>query len=142
MVREDRMPRHRILVVDDEESTRLLLARLMAQELRAEPQLAGTCEQALRFAGNAAYDAILLDLLMPGIGGLGVLKQIRAASPNQATPVIVVSVLADEATVAGCISAGADAHHAKPIRRAELVATVKALIVNGRPKPRRAPSKG
>jgi CheY-like chemotaxis protein len=121
-------PRHRVLIVDDEESIRLLLARILSKELQMEAQLAGTCEQALRFAGNYAYDVILLDLLMPGIGGLGVLKAIRAASPNAATPVVIVSVLADEITVAGCISAGANAHHAKPIRRPELVATVKTLI--------------
>ena len=47
-----------------------------------DAQLAGTCEQALRLAASSAYDAILLDLMMPGIGGLAVLKEIRAASPN------------------------------------------------------------
>ena len=46
---------------------------MLADELDVEAQLAGTCEQALRLAGNYAYDAILLDLLMPGMGGLGVL---------------------------------------------------------------------
>ena len=47
MVREE--PRHRLLIVDDEESTRLLLARLLSTELRVDAQLSGTCEQALRF---------------------------------------------------------------------------------------------
>jgi DNA-binding response OmpR family regulator len=128
MVREDRMPRHRILVVDDEESTRLLLARLMAQELRAEPQLAGTCEQALRLAGANEYDAILLDLMMPGIGGLAVLESIRAASANRGTPIIVVSIVADPKTMDQCMTSGANAYHVKPIRRAELLATVKAQL--------------
>jgi len=131
-------PRRRVLIVDDEESMRMLLARIVSSELDVEAQLAGTCEQALRMAAATPYDAILLDLLMPGVGGLGVLRQIRAASANQATPVLVVSVLADAATVARCVSAGADAHHAKPIRRAELAAAVKALIAGrGRPKPRK-----
>jgi two-component system OmpR family response regulator len=129
MLREDRMPRHRILIVDDEESTRLLLARLMAQELRAEPQLAGTCEQALRLAGASEYDAILLDLMMPGIGGLAVLEGIRAAGAlNAATPVIVVSIVGDPRTMDQCMSAGANAYHVKPVRRADLVATVKAQL--------------
>ena len=128
-------PRHRVLVVDDEESTRLLLARLLSKELKVDVQLAGTCEQALRLAGNYAYDAILLDLLMPGIGGLGVLAAVRAASPNAATPVIVVSVVTEESTVQRCMAAGANAYHVKPIRRAELIATVKAqLAARGRPK--------
>jgi len=85
MPREQRPARHRVLIIDDEESTRLLLARYLSKDLKIEAQLAGTCEQALRFAGDYAYDAILLDLLMPGIGGLEVLKEIRSASPNAAT---------------------------------------------------------
>ena len=52
MVREE--PRHRLLIVDDEESTRLLLARLLSTELRVDAQLAGTCEQALRSPGCGA----------------------------------------------------------------------------------------
>jgi DNA-binding response OmpR family regulator len=131
-------PRHRVLIVDDEESTRVLLARLLSKELDVEAQLAGTCEQAVRLAGHYAYDAILLDLLMPGIGGIGVLAAIRAASPNAATPVIIVSVVSDDETVDRCLAAGANAYHVKPIRRAELVATVKAqLAARNKPKPPR-----
>ena len=128
-------PRHRVLIVDDEESTRMLLARMLSRELNVEAQLAGTCEQAVRLAGNYAYDAILLDLLMPGIGGLGVLAAIRAASPNAATPVIIVSVVSEQATVERCMAAGANAYHVKPIRRAELISMVKTqLAARGQPK--------
>jgi DNA-binding response OmpR family regulator len=129
-------PRHRILIVDDEESTRLLLARMLTDELEVEAQLAGTCEQALKLAGNYAYDAILLDLLMPGIGGIGVLAAIRAASPNANTPVIIVSVVTDDETVKRCMEGGASAYHVKPVRRAELTSIVKAQLAGrGKPKP-------
>ena len=124
MRRED--PRPRVLIVDDEESTRLLLARLLHSELQIESQLAGTCEQALHLARSSVYDAILLDLMMPGIGGLPVLQLIRGGSLNTTTPVIVVSIVADPAMIAQCMSAGASAYHVKPVRRVELVATVKA----------------
>ena len=128
MARQEITTRHRILIVDDEESTRLLLARIVSKDLHAEVQLAGTCEQALRLAGNYAYDAILLDLLMPGVGGFSVLKDLRAASPNAMTPIIIVSVVADQNSIDNCLAAGANAYHVKPVRRAELVATVKAQI--------------
>jgi DNA-binding response OmpR family regulator len=133
---EDLRPRHRVLIVDDEESTRLLLASMMSKDLGVEAQLAGTCEQAVRLAGNYAYDAILLDLLMPGIGGQAVLAEIRQATPNAGTPVIIVSVVGEKATIDACMAAGASAYHVKPVRRAELVATVKAQIAaRGKPKP-------
>lgn len=133
---ESLKPRHRVLIVDDEESTRLLLASMMSKDLGVEAQLAGTCEQAVRLASNYAYDAILLDLLMPGIGGQAVLAEIRQATPNAGTPVIIVSVVGEKATIDACIAAGANAYHVKPVRRAELVATVKAQIAaRAKPKP-------
>ncbi len=129
--------RHRVLIADDEESMRLFLARALTTVLKVEVTLAGTCEQALRLAGNYAYDAILLDLLMPGVGGYEVLREIRRASPNVATPVIIVSVLADKATQDRCTRAGASAYVVKPVERNSLVATVKAQIA-GRGKPKTA----
>ena len=126
--------RHRVLIVDDEESMRLYLARIVATGLKAEVNLAGTCEQALRLAGNFAYDAILLDLLMPGTGGFEVLREIRRASPNAATPIIIVSVLGDQASKERCVRAGANAYLVKPVERNSLLATVKAQMASrGKP---------
>ena len=122
--------RHRVLIVDDEESMRLLLARVLVNGLKVEVTLAGTSEQALRLAGNYAYDAILLDLLMPGIGGFEVLREIRRASPNIATPVVIVSVLSDQATKDRCLRAGANAYLVKPVERNALVATVRAQMAS------------
>jgi len=128
--------RQRLLIVDDEESTRLLLAQMLSRDLGADIQLAGTSVQALRFAETYAYDAILLDLVMPGLDGFALLKQIRAGTPNATTPVIIVSMLGDETTRARTYAAGASAYHVKPVRRAELVAAVKAqLAARGKPKP-------
>ncbi|MGH7023890.1 MAG: response regulator [Caulobacteraceae bacterium] len=127
-------PRHRLLIVDDEESMRLLLARCATKGLKAEVQLAGTCEQALRLARNYAYDAILLDLMMPGIGGFEVLKQIRAASANMATPILIVSALEDMATNDRCIAAGASGFLVKPIEQRALTMAVKSLLsARGKP---------
>ena len=93
----------------------------MRAHLDVEVQLAGTCEQALRFAEASAYDAILLDLLMPGIGGLAVLYRVRRSGPNAATPVIVISAVKDEQSIERCMSAGANGGYLiKPVSPAEL----------------------
>jgi len=133
----ERAARHRVLIVDDEESTRLLLARIVSNDLEADVQLAGTSEQALRLTRDYAYDAVLLDLLMPGPGGLAILKDIRSGPPNQATPVIIVSVVGDDRTIAECISAGANVYHKKPVRREALVQALREQIAARR----RAPAK-
>ncbi len=127
-------PRHRLLIVDDEESVRLLLARLASRGLKAEVQLAGTCEQALRLAHNYAYDAILLDLLMPGIGGFEVLKAIRADSANMATPILIISGLEDLGTNDRCLAAGANGFLVKPVEQRALEIAVRSLLAaRGRP---------
>ena len=127
--------RHRVLIIDDEESMRLVLARILVTSLHAEVTLAGTCEQALLLAGSYAYDAILLDLLMPGIGGYEVLRRLRRASANVATPVIIVSVLADAATKNRCMMSGATGYLVKPVERNSLIAAVKEQMA-GRGKPK------
>jgi CheY-like chemotaxis protein len=123
-------PRRRVLIVDDDEAMRLLLAKIVQQDLDAEVTLAGTCEAALRFARAGAYDAILLDLLMPGIGGAGVLEGIRSDSANRSTPVVVVSVLVDSPdesrseAVRRARALGAAAVLSKPVDRGSLVASL------------------
>ena len=128
MPRSELTTRYRVLIVDDEESMRLLLARLVSRDLKAEVQLAGTSVQALKLAGTYAYDAILLDLLMPGLDGFEVLERIRARTPNAATPVVVVSVLSDKASMERARELGANAYLVKPVKRTELVSTVKAQL--------------
>ena len=125
---EEVKKRHRVLIVDDEESMRLLLAGMLAQELEVDVQIAGTCEQALRLAETHAYDAILLDLMMPGIGGFGVLYGVRRSAPNAATPIIMVSVVSEKKTIERCLAAGANAYLTKPVRSAELGRVVKEQL--------------
>lgn len=120
--------RHRVLIVDDEEATRLLLARYLTRDLGVEAQLAGTSQQAMRFADNYAYDTILLDLLMPGIGGYQILTELRNSTPNMSTPVVIVSVIADRAMQERCRNAGANAYLVKPVERSVLSLTVKQVI--------------
>ena len=120
--------RKRILIVDDEESMRLLLGRTVEALPNVEITLAGTCEEALHLARNRGYDVILLDLLMPGVGGIEVLKVIRNATPNRQAPVIIVSVMADEDTKIVCRSLGISDYVVKPIVRESLVAAVRAQL--------------
>jgi CheY-like chemotaxis protein len=115
--------RRRILIVDDEEAMRLLLAKIVRQDLDAEVTLAGTCEAALRFARENSYDAILLDLMMPGIGGAELLKRIRSDSASRSAPVVIVSVLANAPDTK---TLGASAVLSKPVDRASLVAALKS----------------
>ena len=115
--------RRNVLIVDDHEPTRLLIGRIVTQEMGARVMLAGTCEEALRLASKTRYDVILLDLLMPGMGGYEVLRRLRAEGANRATPILVVSVMSDHDSIERCRLLGATAFVAKPVDR-ELVTTM------------------
>jgi DNA-binding response OmpR family regulator len=132
MPREKGTTRHRVLIVDDDESMRLLLANIVSHELDADVQLAGTCEHALHLAEHFAYDAILLDLMMPGLGGFGVLFGVRSSAPNAGTPVIMVSAGAEQDAIDRCLAAGANAYLVKPVKRAELAKAVKKQLTSRR----------
>jgi DNA-binding response OmpR family regulator len=117
-----------ILIVDDEESMRLLLQRILQAIPGLEFTLAGGSEEALRLAAERTYDLILLDLLMPGLDGVEVLTRLRASSANRSTSVIIVSVMADADTRIVCQSLGVRDYVVKPIDRAALIAAVRAQL--------------
>jgi len=121
----------RVLIIDDEESLRLLIERILQSLPGLEATLADGGERTLELAGRA-YDLILLDLLMPGLGGLELLRRIRASAANKATPVIVVSVVSDAATKVVCRSLGVADYVVKPVEREALLRAVKAALAGNR----------
>lgn len=118
----------RILIVDDEESMRLLLRRTLESIPSVEIALASGHEEALPLAAANAYHLILLDLLMPGVDGIEVLSRIRKSPLNKATPVIIVSVMADPDTRMVCQSLGVSDYVVKPVDREALRRTVSARL--------------
>jgi len=118
----------RVLIVDDEESTRLLLGRILESIPGLEATLADSGEAALKMLAERPFDLILLDLMMPGIGGIEALTRIRNSKANQKTPVIVVSVLADAPTKNVCRSMGVVEYIVKPIERQALVKAVEGAL--------------
>jgi len=123
----------KVLVVDDSESTRLLIARIITQELPVAATLAASGAEAERELKRTRFDVILLDLLMPDASGFDVLEWLRGnTTPNQSTPVLVVSALQDDETIKRCRQLGASVHIVKPILRETLVAAVREHLYSAR----------
>jgi two-component system KDP operon response regulator KdpE len=114
----------RVLVVDDETQIR----RTVGINLRAhgfEVDLAGTGEEALDLAARNHPDAVLVDLGLPGIGGIEVIEGIRGWSR---VPIIVLSVRDTEADKVAALDAGADDYVTKPFGMGELLARLRAAL--------------
>jgi len=116
----------KILVVDDERAVRESLERALDLE-GYEVELAADGEAALeRLDGPTPADAVILDVLMPGIDGLEVCRRLRAR--RNSVPVLMLTARAEvDSRVAG-LDAGADDYLAKPFALAELLARLRALL--------------
>jgi adenylate cyclase len=103
----------RVLVVDDNASNRDVLARRLAREGH-DVVTAENGAAALRLCDEQDFDLILLDLIMPEIGGYEVLQRLKASERTQHIPVIVISALDELDSVIRCIEAGAEDYLPKP----------------------------
>jgi two-component system OmpR family response regulator len=120
----------RALVVEDEPKMAVLLRRGLAEEGYAA-DVAGTGEDAIDLAGAIPYDAIVLDVMLPGLGGIEVCRQLRASGVW--TPVLMLTARDGiEDRVAG-LDAGADDYLVKPFSFAELLARLRALARRAQP---------
>lgn len=100
----------RILVVDDEDRIRRLLRMYLERE-NYEIEEAENGDEALELALNNEYDLIMLDVMMPGIDGVEVCKQLRE---KKATPIIMLTAKGEEANRVQGFEAGVDDYIVKP----------------------------
>jgi CheY-like chemotaxis protein len=121
----DPRPR-RILVVDDEEDVQVLICRIL-KDAGFEVDSAHDGAAALELLERQRPDLVVLDLMMPGIDGWGVLERMRA-SPNP-PPVVVLTARTDFGTFTRGVREGASAYVCKPFRFHELVATCQRLLL-------------
>jgi DNA-binding response OmpR family regulator len=121
--------RRRILVVEDDRTLRTTLAFNLTRE-GYEVQTAVDGEQALGTARGGNLDLILLDIMLPGMSGVEVLRVLRRE--RIATPVIILSAKGDEIDRVVGLQVGADDYVAKPFSRPELLARIEAVLRRGR----------
>ncbi len=113
----------RVLVVDDDPKiARLIERNLVARGHQAEVAHSGP--EALSRFSEGGWDAVLLDLLLPGLGGLEVLRRMRE---NPAVPIVVISAVGEEATKVAALDLGADDYLTKPFGIPELLARLRAV---------------
>lgn len=114
-----------ILVIDDDESLRDTIGVLLERE-GFRPVLAGDGKSGLEQSLALKPDLMLVDLRLPGMGGMEVCKHVRAA--GQTTPIIILSAVGDEIDKVVLLELGADDYIVKPFGTRELLARIRALL--------------
>src|SRR5487761_279806 len=120
----------RVLLIEDERR----LAENVATALRDGPGFAVDCAEdgltGLDLAGNQCYDLIVLDLMLPKLDGLALLRKIR--SKGDRTSVLILTAKGEATSIVELLNAGADDYLSKPFDLGELIARAKALIRRGK----------
>lgn len=115
----------RILIVDDESINRFLLRHILEEDGYTELYEAVGGNEALKTFENVDPDLILLDVVMPDLNGLEVARRMKMQA-TQHLPIIFITSLDDEESLASCLEAGGDDFVSKPFNRVILSAKIKA----------------
>lgn len=117
----------RILVVEDDRDISMLIAfHLKANGFDVETAANGN--EAVEKLSEGGYSLAILDILLPGMSGIDVLKHIRTEGPEKDLPVIMASALTDEAEIISSLELGADDYITKPFSPKILVARARSVI--------------
>ncbi|NEQ97078.1 MAG: response regulator [Cyanothece sp. SIO2G6] len=116
-----------ILIVDDETDNFDVIEALLDGQ-NYQLHYAATGYQALESLNSIRPDLILLDVMMPGIDGIEVCRQIKTHPQWKIIPIIMITALSAKADLANCIEAGADDFVSKPVTAVELRARVHSML--------------
>ena len=116
-----------VLVVDDDAANREVLSRRLTRQGHGV-MTASSGSDALERVRQAAFDLVLLDIMMPDMDGYEVLRHLKADDRLQHIPVIMISALSEVQSVVRCIEAGAEDYLTKPFNPTLLKARVGASL--------------
>jgi two-component system KDP operon response regulator KdpE len=119
----------KVLLVDDEPAIRRAL-RATLNELGFSTTETSRGEEALQVAQTNTFDVVLLDINMPGIGGMKTLLRLRALAPS--LPILMLTVRDDEEDKIEALEGGADDYITKPFSLRECVARIRSAVRRAR----------
>ena len=119
----------KLLIVDDDAALCAMLTEFLEPD-RLELVAAGSGEDGLHVFADDNYDLLILDIMLPGMSGIDVLKQVRLTSD---VPIIMLTARGDDIDRILGLEFGADDYIAKPFNPRELLARIKAILRRSRP---------
>ena len=121
------MGRNRILIIEDDKDIRELMEYNLSRD-GFEPSGVESGEEGLEAVSREAPDLIVLDLMLPGIDGFEVCRQLKGNEKTAHLPIVIVSAKGEEADIVTGLELGADDYITKPFSPKVLVARVRAVL--------------
>lgn len=121
------MPHEHVLLIEDDEDIReLILHNLSREGYRVSAAITG--EDGLQKTRQETFECILLDIMLPGMNGLEVCRQLKKNSKTQQIPIIMVTAKGEESDIVTGLELGADDYIIKPFSPRVLVARVRSTL--------------
>ena len=117
-----------IMIVDDSPTALKLISLMLERNGFSEVIMAEDAEEALELLETLQPDLFIVDVIMPGMNGFELCKEIRCRPETSRTPVIVVSALGDPNSAMASFEAGANDYLSKPIIGNSLVSKVRTML--------------
>lgn len=118
----------RILIIDDEEDFCFLIKSNLESIGNYKVNTAKTCKKGMWAARWHKPDLILLDIMMPGIGGLEVLRRLKKSNKTRNIPIIMLTAVANTETEERAFSLHCDGYIVKPIKIEELISKLEKML--------------
>jgi two-component system, OmpR family, alkaline phosphatase synthesis response regulator PhoP len=122
------MPRHRVLIVEDEQDIAGLIKHTLERSGDTEAAIVGSGDAALKSVSDQPPDLIILDLNLPVVSGVEVCRILRSRADGRHVPIIMLTARTSEDDRVTGLELGADDYVTKPFSLRELTARVKAVL--------------
>ena len=122
------MPKERILVIEDEEDIRATVRFSLEKEGWTDIIEAETGEEGITSATSFSPDIILLDLMLPGVDGITVCRELKSNESTRNVPIIMLTAKSDESDIVVGLEVGADDYITKPFSNKVLCARIRSVL--------------
>ncbi len=117
----------KILAIDDSNTIRLLMVKMLRELGYSDLTIAASAEEAIPLAANNQYDLILSDWNLPKMSGLDFVKYLKSYPKTQKTPIIMVTTIHDRSAILKALKAGVQGYILKPIGKEILSAKLHEI---------------
>ncbi len=124
------MPRKRILIVEDEDGIAELEC-LILRRADLDYARASSAEEALELMGKNSFDLVLLDLMLPGMGGMEFAKILKGKPKTAGVPIVMITAKTEESDIVEGLDGGASDYITKPFSPKVLIAKINARLREG-----------
>ncbi|REL37950.1 response regulator [Rhodohalobacter sp. SW132] len=122
------MDQHKVVIIEDDKVTQMLIERIMQREFKCDTITFKNGLEGLEYAKKHKSNLILLDIMLPGMNGYEILKELRSDELHKETKIIMMSAKSSSEDIERSFEMKADEYITKPFQKREFIVRVKKLL--------------